>query len=86
MPSLGDLPNPGIKPRSPALQVAFLPAEPQGKLKQNVAWNYKDKTVVDTFFFFNLSNGLKEEESRQKKHVLEKKNEDRLQMSKTNNI
>ena len=25
----GDLPNPGIKPRSPALQVDSLPAEPQ---------------------------------------------------------
>ena len=29
-PSLGDLLNPGIKPRSPALQVDSLPAEPQG--------------------------------------------------------
>ena len=29
--SSGDLPNPGIKPRSPALQVGSLPAEPQGK-------------------------------------------------------
>ena len=32
-PSPGDLPNPGIKPRSPALQADSLPAEPQGKLK-----------------------------------------------------
>ena len=30
-PSPGDLPNPGIKPRSPTLQADFLPAEPQGK-------------------------------------------------------
>ena len=30
-PSLGDLPNLGIEPRSPALQVDYLPAEPQGK-------------------------------------------------------
>ena len=30
-PSPGDLPNPGIKPKSPALQVDSLPAEPQGK-------------------------------------------------------
>ena len=30
-PSPGDLPNPGIKPRSPALQVDPLPAEPKGK-------------------------------------------------------
>ena len=30
---LWDLPNPGIKPRSPALQEDSLPAEPQGKPK-----------------------------------------------------
>ena len=30
-PSPGDLPNPGIEPRSPALQVDSLPAEPGGK-------------------------------------------------------
>ena len=30
-PSPGDLPNPEIEPRSPALQMDFLPAEPQGK-------------------------------------------------------
>ena len=29
-PSPGDLPDPGIKPRSPALQADSLPAEPQG--------------------------------------------------------
>ena len=31
-PSPEDLPNPGIEPRSPKLQVDSLPAEPQGKL------------------------------------------------------
>ena len=31
--SPGDLPNPGIKPRSPALWADSLPAEPQGKPK-----------------------------------------------------
>ena len=31
-PSLGDRPNPGIEPRSPALQAYSLPAEPPGKL------------------------------------------------------
>jgi len=30
-PSPGYLPNPGIKPRSPALQVDYLLAEPSGK-------------------------------------------------------
>ena len=33
-PSPGDLPNPGIEPRSPTLQVDSLPAEPQEKLRE----------------------------------------------------
>ena len=33
--SPGDLPNPGIKPRSPALQTDSLAAEPQGKQIDN---------------------------------------------------
>ena len=33
MPSPADLPDPGIELGSPALQVDFLPAEPQGKPK-----------------------------------------------------
>ena len=36
-PTPGDLPNPGIEPRSPALQADFLPAEPQGKPKNTGA-------------------------------------------------
>ena len=32
VPSPRDLSNPGIKPRSPALQADSLPTEPQGKL------------------------------------------------------
>ena len=32
-PSPGDLSNPGIEPRSPALRADSLPAEPQGKSK-----------------------------------------------------
>ena len=31
-PSPGDLPDPGIEPRSPALQADALPSEPPGKL------------------------------------------------------
>ena len=31
LPSLGDLPNLGIKPRSPSLQAGALPSEPPGK-------------------------------------------------------
>ena len=30
-PSPGDLPNPGLKPRSPALQADSLPSEPPGR-------------------------------------------------------
>ena len=33
IPSPGDLPNPGIQPRSPALQADSLPSEPRGKPK-----------------------------------------------------
>ena len=33
----GDLPNPGIKPRSPALQADSLPSEPPGKPR----WNHE---------------------------------------------
>ena len=33
-PSPGDLPDPGIEPRSPALQVDSLPSEPTGKPKR----------------------------------------------------
>ena len=33
-PSPGDLPHPGIEPRSPTLQEDALPSEPPGKLKR----------------------------------------------------
>ena len=39
LPSPGDLPNPGIKRRSPALQADSLPAESQGKHKNTGAGN-----------------------------------------------
>ena len=32
-PSPGDLPDPGIEPRSPALQADSLPTKPSGKLR-----------------------------------------------------
>ena len=34
-PSLGDLPDPGIEPRSPTLQADSLPSEPPGNPKKN---------------------------------------------------
>ena len=39
-PSPGDLPNPGIKPGSPALQTDALPSEPPGKPKGIVGLAY----------------------------------------------
>ena len=51
-PSPGDHPNPGIKPRSPALQVVSLPAEPQGKPKNTevgslslLQWNFLTQEI-----------------------------------------
>ena len=41
---LGDLPNPRIEPRSPALQVDSLPAEPAGKPKPCIQANDKQKS------------------------------------------
>ena len=37
-PSPGDLPEPGIEPRSPALQADALPSEPPGRRPLNKAW------------------------------------------------
>ena len=34
-PSPGDLPHPGIKPESPALQADSLPSEPPGRTEKN---------------------------------------------------
>ena len=33
-----EIPDPGIEPRSPALQEDSLPAEPQGKPDKNIQW------------------------------------------------
>ena len=42
-PSPGDLPNPGIEPRSPALQAGALTSEPPGKPK-NLLMNVKEES------------------------------------------
>ena len=38
IPSPGDFPNPGIKPRSPTLQEDFLPAKPLGQPSGYLGW------------------------------------------------
>ena len=40
LPSPGDLPNPGIEPRSPTLQANSWPSEAPEKPWENCSWNY----------------------------------------------
>ena len=63
-PSPGDLPNPGIEPKSPALWVDSLPAElpgkPNLKIKQGVKTFFKQR-----FFFYSKScSRLKSEQDK----------------------
>ena len=45
-PSPGDLPNPGIDPKSPALQADSLPSEPQGESIDRIkCYIYNAKTI-----------------------------------------
>ena len=46
-PSPGDLPNPGIEPRSPALQADSLPAEPTGKPSKYFMYLFIYLTVLN---------------------------------------
>ena len=61
-PSPGDLPNPGIKPRSPVLKVDYLPTEPPGKLISLiklalvVAQNCKVKDLGLIFWVVKIAN------------------------------
>ena len=45
-----DLPNPGIEPRSPAMQADFSPAKPQGKAKNTGGGNL---SLLQWIFFTN---------------------------------
>ena len=49
-PSPGDLPNPGIKPGSPALHTDSLPSEPPGKLKERGILLAEDKMLFKKYF------------------------------------
>ena len=58
-PSPGDLPDPGIKPRSPALQADALPSEPPGKpgaskqTHKSNGDNYEENTMTSVGHFTN---------------------------------
>ena len=51
-PSPGDLPNPGIKPRSPALQTDSLPSELPGK--PWVLWDVDSKCQGEGYMHLNI--------------------------------
>ena len=46
IPFSKDLPNPGIKPRSPALQADSLPSEPPGKLVDEASIHLKNYALI----------------------------------------
>ena len=55
-PSPGDLPDPEIEPRSPALQANSLPSEPPGKPDiigpfKVVHWEFPGSSMVRTLYF-----------------------------------
>ena len=50
----GDLPNPGITPRSPALQLDSLPTEPQGSPKKQAFKILKHVVSWDPHFSLNV--------------------------------
>ena len=69
-PSPGDLPNPGIEPRSPTLQADALPSEPSGSLMIITA-NQIVKKEVKLFLFvdeINLQKILKMPQKHQWKY------------------
>ena len=53
-PSPGDLPDPGIEPRSPALQEDALLSEPPGKLELLYTCNYLHRIYIVLGIISNL--------------------------------
>ena len=53
--SPGDLPDPGIEPKSPAFQADALTSEPQEKAKANFIYIYIFYNFCDFVFFFNIA-------------------------------
>ena len=54
-PSPGDLSNPGIEPRSPAMQADALTSEPPGKLLSNVPPSLLDLTAPNLTCFSEIA-------------------------------
>ena len=56
-PSPGDVPDPGIKPRSPALQADALPSEPPGKIYAEGPLNFKAALALPHAGLIHLGRG-----------------------------
>ena len=50
IPFSSDLPDPEIKPGSPALQVASLPSEPPEKLSKKISSKMRSGQILDIYF------------------------------------
>ena len=55
-PSPGDLPDPGIEPRSPALQADALTSEPPGKPKNSTEIHIKQEYIL--FYILKQNNNI----------------------------
>ena len=68
-PSSGDLPNPGIKPGSPALQIDALPSVPPGKPTMEYYFTIKKNTFESVLMrWMELEPILQSEVSQKEKH------------------
>ena len=79
--SAGDLPNPGIEPRFPALQADSLPAEPQGKPRHNpdikqcflITWSHGTTWInlewQITLFICGVGSGAERPASKKQKWI-----------------
>ena len=57
-PSPGDLPDPGIKPGSPALQADALPSKPPGKPQMNLSMKQKPAPRQRTDLWLPRERGM----------------------------
>ena len=58
-PSPGDLPDPGIEPRSPALEADALTSEPPGKSYKYVYYSLVKYSFLITHLFIRFRKGLR---------------------------
>ena len=75
-PSPGDLPDPGIKPGSPALQADALPSEPPGKQIYLKMGTIKDRNSKDLTEAEEIKKGWQEYTELYRKGINDSDNHD----------